>query len=150
MLQESDVLILGRKTYEKVLSLCVSAADWPYGSVPVIVLTSQLNYSLPSRLSSLPRDVNVTTVSNVSAADTHIRSHGYRKIWVDGGATVRTFLKKNLVDEIVLCTVPVILGSGISLFGGLDIQADVKCETIASELMDGLVATRYRVVIGDH
>jgi dihydrofolate reductase len=32
-----DVLVMGRKTYEKVLTF----AEWPYGSKPVVVLSSK-------------------------------------------------------------------------------------------------------------
>ncbi|HEY4697567.1 MAG TPA: dihydrofolate reductase family protein [Gallionella sp.] len=44
-----------------------------------------------------------------------------KDVWIEGGANVaQQFLKRGLLDEIVLSVVPVILGDGIRLFGTTD------------------------------
>ena len=44
-----------------------------------------------------------------------------KNIWIEGGASiVRQFIKRDLLDEIILFIAPVLLGSGIRLFGDLD------------------------------
>ncbi|WP_376740162.1 dihydrofolate reductase family protein [Gordonia paraffinivorans] len=40
-----------------------------------------------------------------------------KNIYVDGGATIRSFLRVGLLDELTVAVVPVILGARISLFG---------------------------------
>jgi dihydrofolate reductase len=50
-----------------------------------------------------------------------------------GVATVRQYLRAGLVDEMVLAIVPVLMGSGESLFSGLDAVAlDYRCTEHAS------------------
>ena len=64
---------------------------------------------------------------------------------------VRALLEEDLVDEMVLTTVPVLIGRGASLFGfdartdaengGGDLRWDVASTTRYEK--DGLVKTRY-------
>ena len=62
---------------------------------------------------------------------------------MDGGITVQRFLRAVLVDELILSRMPVLLGSGIPLFGDLD--ADVQLEHVETQgFPSGLVQSRYR------
>lgn len=139
MLSSSDVLIMGRATYETVTQTHV-LNDWPYGSVPIVILTST-----PSTVSTRPgsSDTALSSIDNFLAL---AADRPFKNVWVDGGATVRSFLERGLLDELVLTTVPVVLGSGISLFGGL--KREVACETTGVEVVEGLVSVRYRVAYG--
>ena len=60
---------------------------------------------------------------------------------------MRGFLEAGLLDEMVLTTVPVVLGQGISLFDGL--SKEIKCEVVGSQTVEGLVATWWRVLYGE-
>jgi dihydrofolate reductase len=44
---------------------------------------------------------------------------GSRSVYVDGGKTIQSFLQAGLIDELTLTTVPVLIGSGLPLFGAL-------------------------------
>lgn len=140
MLSSSDVLVMGRATYETVTQPHLFTA-WPYGNTPMVVLSST-----PASISPRPgcSDIALPNIDSFLALSAE---RGYRNVWVDGGATVRSFLARGLLDELVLTTVPVVLGSGISLFGGL--EREVACEVVAVEVVEGLVAVRYRVVYGE-
>ena len=49
------------------------------------------------------------------------------KIWLVGGGNIlHTFLKENLVDELIITMVPTLLGEGISLFTEGDYQLDLS------------------------
>lgn len=64
-------------------------------------------------------------------------------IWlVGGGKTATSFLKEGLLDRIELTTVPVILGSGLALFGDLDVPTtfDFQSSTVCSQ---GAILTVY-------
>jgi len=42
---------------------------------------------------------------------------GHHHLYIDGGRTIRTFLEEDLIDEMIITTIPVLLGDGIPLFG---------------------------------
>ena len=42
---------------------------------------------------------------------------GYKHAYVDGGLTVQSFLDAGLIQRMTITRVPVIIGSGIPLFG---------------------------------
>ncbi|MEO0333996.1 MAG: dihydrofolate reductase family protein, partial [Bacteroidota bacterium] len=47
----------------------------------------------------------------------HIKSAGEKSIWVIGGGLIITeFINQGAIDEMILCIIPTILGSGIRLF----------------------------------
>jgi dihydrofolate reductase len=110
--------------------------QWPYGDKPILLLSTQASNGLQLRQ-------GVQSCSSIEAALEIVRSKGYKDIWVDGGATIRAFLAKQLVTEMVLTTVPIALGEGLALFDG--IEKDLHFEVVASEVMGNLLATKYRV-----
>lgn len=130
-----DTLIMGRKTYEKV----VSFGQWTYGQTPVVVL-SRNSISFPS---SLP---DTLTHSSESPRDLleRLSNEGIKHVYVDGGTTIQGFLSGGLIDEITVTVIPVILGDGIPLFGPLDNDVNLThLRTIAFDF--GFVQTTYSV-----
>ena len=103
-----DALVMGRRTFDVVLSF----GQWPYGDLPVFVLTHR---PLPS---DLPQGANVTPMqgdpADIVAA---LEARGLPRIYLDGGQTIQTFLADGFVDEMILTRLPVLIGQGISLFG---------------------------------
>ena len=130
-----DVLVMGRKTFEQVLTF----GEWSYGEKPVVVLSS-MPISIPS---SLP-----ISVSNSSEAPrslcARLESNGAEHIYVDGGATIQGFLAEDLVDEIVVTVIPIVLGSGISPFG--ELEQDLKLVQLGANVYEfGFVQIKYLV-----
>jgi dihydrofolate reductase len=129
-----DALVMGRKTYEMVLSFGV----WHYGVKPVFVLSSgELPPPPPGavveRLSGEPSDI----LDDLS-------SRGIDNVYVDGGITVQSFLRAGLIQRLIVTRVPVLIGSGIPLFGALD--EDISLEHIQTRhYPSGLVQSEYRV-----
>ena len=74
-----------------------------------------------------------------------IKKRTEKDIWlVGGGRLTQSFLKEKLLDEIVLSTIPMVLGEGISLFGNTRKEVDLRLvETRVYET--GIVQTHYRV-----
>lgn len=130
-----DALVIGRKTYETVLSF----HPWPYGKKPVFVLSTHPLTPFPSgavveRMSGTPADI----VSQLSA-------RGIGHIYVDGGITIQRFLQSRLIQRLIITRVPVILGEGISLFGPT--ERDIHLKHIATrQFASGLVQSEYAVV----
>ncbi|MCM2369129.1 dihydrofolate reductase family protein [Aporhodopirellula aestuarii] len=105
-----DVLVMGRHTYETVRSF----GNWPYGNTPVIVL-SRNPLEIPDELSSS------VSHSSESPADLHRRlsNEGAKHLYIDGGTTIQEFLRAGVIDELTITVIPVLIGSGIPLFGSL-------------------------------
>lgn len=131
-----DALVIGRKTFETVLSL----AEWPYADKRVVVLSSR-----PVDLSA----VRGHRVEQMSGAPAEIVSRlgadGIQHIYVDGGITIQEFLRAGQIQRLIITRVPVLIGEGIPLFGAL--PHDIRLHHVATrQYPSGLVTSEYRVL----
>jgi len=132
-----DALLIGRKTYETVLGF----PGWFYGAKPVFVLSTRALAAAPAgavveRMSGPPAEVAK-----------QLAARGVGHVYVDGGATIQAFLRAGLIDRLIITRVPVLIGTGISLFGPLD--GDVRLTHVATRaLASGLVQSEYTVLRG--
>ncbi|MFH2133239.1 MAG: dihydrofolate reductase family protein [bacterium] len=135
-IESVDVLVMGRHTFECVLQ----SAVWPYGNRKVIVLSSSLN-GLPGELAD---SVQLRSCP-AEALYQELQNLGFAHLYVDGGVTIQGFLKSGLIDEITITKIPVLIGSGIPLFGPL--VRDVNLHHIkTTSFVNGFVQSTYRVV----
>jgi len=93
--------------------------------VPTIIVTSEI-ISKPNlnRLQKLPIDVIICGKNQVNLTKllSVLSKKGIKTILLEGGGTLnRSFLKKNLIDEMIIALTPYVLGSKntVSLFEGL-------------------------------
>lgn len=107
---EIDALVMGRTTFETVLGFDV---DWPYNK-PVFVLSTRLKEIPESH-----KDKAFLVDGSLAEILAQIREKGYKRLYIDGATTISNFLKEDLIDEMVLTTIPILLGGGFSLFGEL-------------------------------
>jgi dihydrofolate reductase len=130
-----DALVIGRKTFETVLGF----GTWPYGEKPVIVLSTRPLGTVPAgavveRMSGDPADI---------VAQCEARGLGH--VYVDGGITIQRFLAAGLVQRLIITRVPVLIGTGIPLFGAL--ARDILLRHVATrQYASGLVQSEYEVV----
>lgn len=130
-----DVLIMGRGTYEKVLTF----GAWPYGSTRTVVLSSR-PLDIPEHLADR---VEATSRSPQQVAD-DLAARGYRHAYVDGGRTIQGFLAAGLIDRLIVTRIPILLGSGRPLFGPL--PRDVRLEHVRTrDFPTGLVQSEYAI-----
>jgi dihydrofolate reductase len=131
-----DALVLGRKTYETVLAF----DEWPYGDKPVFVLSTR-------PLAPAPLGAPVEHLSGEPAQIVaQLEARGVRHIYVDGGRTIQGFLRAGLIQRLIVTRVPVLIGTGIPLFGAVDrdiVLTHVRTQQYAS----GLVQSEY--LVGD-
>ena len=128
-----DALVMGRKTFEQVLSF----GQWPYGDKPVIVLSSN-KVKIPD---NLPQTVSWSSESPHELSD-RLAMEGAKRIYIDGGITIQRFLSDGLVKDLTITVIPVILGRGISLFG--DVDNDISLKHIATTAYDfGFIQSTY-------
>ncbi len=133
-MERIDAIIMGRVTFETVCSFDI---DWPY-RMPVFVLSKSLT-SLPAEF-----DGKVTLV-NGPLTDVLARVHadGHEDIYIDGGATVQSFLAEDLIDEMILTTIPILLGGGTRLFGELPTHQPFDLVHTETHL-NQIVTTHYK------
>ena len=133
-IQSVDAIVMGRTTFETV---CSFDMDWPY-TLPVFVLSNKLD-SVPADLKN-----KVVLVSGpLSEILDQIHKKGYTRLYIDGGVTVQNFLKEDLIDELIITTIPILLGGGIPLFG--ELPKEMEFEHVESVLfLDALVQDSYR------
>lgn len=130
-----DAIVMGRNTYELVLTF----DEWYYGEIPLFVLTTkgveipEKLYKTVSQMSGSPREIIQT-----------LAEKGYHKLYVDGGKTIHGFLNAGLIDEMTITTIPVLIGSGIPLFGPTD--HDIHLNLISNKSYpSGAVQHKYKV-----
>jgi dihydrofolate reductase len=134
-----DTLVIGRKTFEKVLTF----ETWPYGDKRVVVLSSR------------PLDAPAPAGSRVeqmggepAAIAARLAESGAKHLYIDGGITIQRFLSAGLIQRLVITRVPVLIGEGIPLFGSL--PHDLKLRHMATRAFpSGLVQSEYVIVNSD-
>ena len=129
-----DGIFMGRKTFEVVLSF----PDWPYSKpIPVFVLSNTWQ-TLPVKVSGKAEIVS-GELQRILAA---LKDRGINNLYVDGGNTIQAFLKEDLIDEMIITKVPILLGSGIPLFGKNELE--LAFEHVETEVINNfLVRSRY-------
>jgi dihydrofolate reductase len=129
-----DVLIMGRNTYELVLSF----GEWPYGDKRVIVISS----TLKSLCDTLPSNVELRSCS-VQELHAEMQQSGAKHLYIDGGKTIQSLLKAELITDLILARVPVLIGEGIPLFGSLNQDILLHHNTTQS-FKNGFVQSHYQ------
>ncbi len=130
-----DALVIGRGTYETVLAF----DGWPYGDKPVVVLSSTLSQTAAPagatcELMSGPPE---TVVARLAA-------RGMQHLYVDGGVTIQGFLRAGLIQRLTITRIPVLLGSGIPLFGA--VPRDIRLQHQWTRTFpSGMVQSEYLV-----
>lgn len=130
-----DVLILGRKTFETVWGF----PEWPYGEKRVVVL-SQTLHQLPA---DCPPSVRLTDQSPAEIVKS-LERETFQHAYVDGGSTIQSFLAAGLVSDLTITTIPILLGSGLPLFGPLPEDLPLLHEK-TQVFPNGFVQSKYRV-----
>jgi dihydrofolate reductase len=102
-----DCLILGRKSFEKVLSF----PQWPYGEKKVFVM-SRKGITIPDGLTKYV----CSTSRSPQALREYLPKLGIKKAYVDGGQIVRAFLSAGLLNELTITKIPVLIHEGLPLF----------------------------------
>jgi dihydrofolate reductase len=109
-----DAIVMGRKTFEKVMSFDI----WPYDK-PVYVVSR----GAPKIPEDLQGKVEIIKGSPKELVE-QLQELGYHNLYIDGGVTIQGFLEEDLIDEMILTRIPVLLGTGVSLFGNLTQSLD--------------------------
>jgi len=131
-----DVVVMGRRTFAVVTKLGHLEL---YGNKPMIVLSGRpLEFqrkgtATVEQMSGEPREIV-----------TQLELRGFRSAYLDGGLTIQRFLAAGCVSRLVITRVPVLIGSGIPLFG--PVPRDIVLRHVRTRSYPGgLVQSEYEL-----
>jgi dihydrofolate reductase len=135
-----DTLVLGRRSYDKVLSFGV---PWPYAGLRTVVWSRTLTTEdIPAALREEGVEVSALPPSRLLA---ELAGRGLKHAWIDGGATVQAFLAAGEIDVISVTRMPILIGQGLPLFGAL--PADMRLDHLnTTAFTSGVVQSSYAVL----
>jgi dihydrofolate reductase len=127
-----DTVIIGRKTYEKVISM---GYDYPHTDKDVYIITKTERPSIGK--------FNFYTGDLISLVNS-LKKHSGKNIYCDGGAEIANeIIKKDAVDEYIISVIPILIGDGIRLFK--DGRPEQKLVLVSSKQFDtGLIQLHYK------
>ena len=134
---DKGAIVMGRGRYEKIITM----GEWAYDR-PVLVLSRQLaGTPVPDALQGKVHFCDATPRDAMA----QLEAEGVQRVYVDGGQVVQSFLREGLIADMVVTTVPVLIGAGRPLFGTLPHDVSLKLES-SRHFPSGLVQSSYRVL----
>ena len=131
-LKSIDCYVMGSRAYEHAVEL-----GWPYGEVPVFVLTERDLKSDKKSVQFLSGDLN-DIVSNQLKTQ-------YKNIWMVGGTMLtKEFLRLGLADEINITIIPILLGDGTLFFDYIGKEIPLHLKDVTA-FKDGMVEIVYEI-----
>ena len=127
-----DALVMGRTTFETVIGFDI---PWPY-SKPVFVLSNKLNEIPESH-----KDKAFLVKGSLTEILEQIHRKGFERLYIDGGTTIRNFLKTDLIEEMILTTIPILLGGGVPLFR--ELPNELKFELVGIKTFLNQITQRH-------
>ncbi|MGF1765434.1 dihydrofolate reductase family protein [Aliivibrio kagoshimensis] len=128
-----DAMVMGRNSFETVLGFDI---DWPY-NVPMFVLSNTL-----TRVPAGYEDKVFLVHGELSHVLKEINAKGFQELYIDGGVTIQSFLKEDLIDEMTITTMPILLGGGSPLFGNLATPLNFSLESSVT-FLDTIVQNHF-------
>jgi dihydrofolate reductase len=127
-----DTVILGRKTYDWVLT---QVPKFPHADKTSFIITRTARPSIGK--------TNFYT-GKLKDLIANLKTEHGKNIFVDGGAEiVNELLKENLIDEFIISVIPILVGNGTKLFK--DGRPELKLELVSTKQFEkGLTQVHYR------
>jgi len=126
-----DAVIMGRKTFETVCSF----PEWPYKK-PVYVLSNTLK-TLPNKYEGKC----FICAGPIKQIVNNFSKMGINNLYVDGGKVIQSFLKEDMLDELIISRTSHVLGNGIPLFGFQEIKILYSIEKV--EILNEYICKTY-------
>ena len=134
-----DCMVMGRKCMDTISNMNLTAEQWPYGDIKIMVLSNSLKEApenLKGKVEMYSGDLH-QLISN-------LEEKGFKHAYIDGGTSIQNFINLKLIDEITITRIPVLLGEGISLFGKT--FKDIKLEHArANTFPNDFIQVKYKV-----
>jgi dihydrofolate reductase len=110
-----DCMVMGRKCMEMISNMDLIPEQWPYGDMPIFVLSNTLKEA-PENLQGKVEMYS----GSISELISKLEKDGYTHVYIDGGTTITSFLNHGLINEMIITKAPILLGEGLPLFGKIN------------------------------
>ena len=111
--QTVSALVMGRKTYDTVLSF----GEYPYKGKPGLVISKNPDLKVNEPGVEL-------ALSDWKEKLETLKSSAKDRVWLVGGGEIASlFVNENLLDEIILTIIPETIGTGIQWLGNTSLSA---------------------------
>jgi len=130
-----DCIVMGANSFRSLLGF----PEWPYDK-PVVVLSRSLRPGdVPEALAGQVRVISGAPRALLA----QLGAEGVKRLYLDGGQMITSFLREGLVQRLTVTRVPVLLGAGLPLFGDTGPQYLLHLET--RSWPHGFVQSVYQV-----
>jgi dihydrofolate reductase len=131
--QSIDTVILGRKTYDWVMT---QVPDFPHADKNSFIIT---------RTARLAIGNTQFYTGELQELVSRLKAEEGKDIFIDGGAeVVNELLRGNLIDEFIISVIPVLVGNGIKLFK--DGRPEQTLQLVSVKQFDtGLAQLHYKL-----
>lgn len=129
-----DAVVMGRNTFKVVEGF---EGDWPY-SKPVFVVSESM-----AALDEKYQGKVELLKGSIASIEKQLFDRGCQHLYIDGGGVIQSFLAEDKIDELIITTIPILLGGGVPLFGVL--KTPLTFDLVESRVyLDAMVQTRYK------
>lgn len=131
-LDSVDAVIMGRNTYDKVVTF--GEQNWHFGDRHVGVLSA-----------TLPEDADprITVYRDMDGLVADLDQRGIQHVYPDGGRLIQSFIRAGRIEHFVISVAPVLIGAGHRLFG--ELLYDVPLRLDSAVEVGGFAQLRYTV-----
>ena len=132
-----DGIVMGSGSFKTILGF----DEWPYKK-PVNVMSQSLTDK------DIPEDIQgkvKLTLLSPKEVMSSLGSEGWKRAYVDGGQVVQSFIREGLIESLTITHIPILIGSGIRLFGEIDQDIDLQLRHSQS-FASGLVQSHYTIL----
>ena len=131
--QSIDAILMGRKTYQKVLE----SGKWPYIEKPCWVFSNKLQ-SVTTPNTVVTSDDPLQLVKNLSGEDK-------KRLWLVGGAQLAAaFRDQGLITQYIISIIPVLIGRGIPMMQASERHEKLELKYI-KRFDNGLIQLFFKV-----
>ena len=138
-MESIDGILMGRNTFNVVQGF----DKWPYNK-PVFILSNKLR-EIDKKYFGKATIVH----GNIKTIIEGLERSGIKKLYVDGGKTIQSFLNEDLIDEMTITTIPILLGNGIRLFDFIKVELSfeiTKSEVLSKDMVKIHYKRRNRTI----
>lgn len=131
-----DCILMGANTFIKLQSFNV----WPYPAGKTVYVYS----SSIKELDKIYEGKAELITGSPREVLEKLKKEGKKNVYVDGGKTIQSFLIEGLVDEMYIFLISKIIGGGISLFGSIEREINLKIENV-KRVGEEMMMCHYKV-----
>lgn len=133
--KSAGCFVVGRRTYDVVKKLY---KNYNFDNVEAKkIVVSRNKKSVPD---------GYIIVKSPKAAIKKAREIGFKNLILTGGSKLNaSFMKSNLIDEMILNVEPAVLGKGITVFSENNFYSRLKLKKV-KKLSSGIVQLHYKVI----